>query len=101
MVAAGAPEAERVPGIPDLPVFGRHQTAADHRAGSVRGVDGRTALDHHAIAPDPLGVLTPAGKRPCAGNPPSSGNALGPADWLTRTGNDVILSVLKDFLTQG
>jgi len=80
-------------------MFGRHETGADHRAGSVRGVDGRTVLHHHAGAPDPLGVLAPAGKRPCAGNPPSAGNALGRADRLTR-GNDVILSVLEKFLTQ-
>ena len=101
MVAAGALEAERVPGVPDLPVFGRHETGADHRAGSVRGVDGRTALHHHASARDPLGALASAGKRPCAGNPPSAWNALGRADRLTRTGNDVILSVLVDLLTQG
>ena len=51
-------------------------------------------------ARDPLGVLAAAGKRPCAGNLRSARNALGRADRLTRTGNNVILSVAIDLLTQ-
>jgi hypothetical protein len=94
VVTAGALEAERVPGVPDFPVFDRHETGAGHRAGSVPGVDGRTALHHHASPYDPPGA------RPCDGNPPSSGNALGRANRLTRTGNDVILPVPEDLLTQ-
>src|SRR6267378_5015064 len=101
MVAAGALEAERVPGVPDFPVFGRHETGARHRTGALRGVDGRTALHHDASARDPLGVLAPADKRPCTGNLPSSGNALGRANRLRRTSNDVILSILEDLFTQG
>src|ERR1700761_2558214 len=101
MVAAGAPEAEGVPCVPYLPVFGRHETGSDHRAGSVRGVDRRTALHHHASAADPLGVLASAGKGPCPGHLPSSGNTVGRADRLTRAGNDVIFSVTEYLLIQG